>query len=89
MGSELFTKLRQDVAPLSRPSATVKLSQVTGKKEEGENSSMWKDVVLSFPESREERDDDDHSEKKEDATKSNWANLTSFDASIDPATVSL
>eukprot|EP00984_Skeletonema_dohrnii_P023217 scaffold12289_cov125-Skeletonema_dohrnii-CCMP3373.AAC.1 len=88
MGSELFTKLRQDVAPLSRPSATVKLSQVTGKKEEGENSSMWKDVVSSDSESREERDDE-HSEKKEDATKSNWANLTSFDASIDPATVSL
>eukprot|EP00985_Skeletonema_marinoi_P007473 scaffold3288_cov182-Skeletonema_marinoi.AAC.3 len=88
MGSELFTKLRQDVAPLSRPSATVKLSQVTGKKEEGVNSSMWKDVVSSDPESREERDDE-HSEKKEDATKSNWANLTSFDASIDPATVSL
>ena len=83
MGSELFTKLRQDVAPLSRPNATVKLSQVTGMKEAGDHSPIWKDFVSSNSESREER------EQKEDATKSNWVNLTSFDASIDPATVPL
>jgi hypothetical protein len=88
MGSELFTKLRQDVAPLSRPDATVKLSQVTGIKEAGDGASIWEDVVSSDSESREERRAQ-HSEKKEDTAKSNWANLTSFDASIEPTTVPL
>eukprot|EP00986_Skeletonema_menzelii_P019047 scaffold27055_cov155-Skeletonema_menzelii.AAC.12 len=87
MGSELFTKLRQDVAPLSRPSTTVKLSQLTGMKETGGDSLIWKDIVSSDSESGKESDYDH--DKKKDATKSNWANLTSFDASIDPATVSL
>ena len=87
MGTELFTKLRQDVAPLSRPDATVKLSQVAGVDRRGDNSLIWKDMS-SETENRED-EGTDQIEKDKDVTRSNWANLTNFDASIDPATVSL
>ena len=89
MGSKLYTKVRQDVAPLSRPQATVKLSQVTGLKELGDSTLIWKDVVSNDSESSSGYTEDSGKEINKKATRSNWANLTSFDASIDPETVPL
>ena len=88
MGSNLFTKINDSVMPLSHPRSTMQLSQLapsSGSKKvrhDNDDPTIWQKFISQQQEANEPNE--------QTSSKSNdWSSLNTFDASIDPTTLSL
>ena len=90
MGSGLFTKVNDSVMPLSHPRATMQLSQlVLGSRKEdrsvehdNDDPSIWHKFLSLQQEANEPNE-------QTSSGGDDWSSLGTFDASIDPTTLSL